>query len=135
MVQRFWQAFKAPSNIYLLFAVFAAGLIFIYKNFDPAAYTEYFPKCPLLKFTGYQCPGCGSQRATHALLNLHVGKALALNPLFVIAIPYLLVGFIFERITLSEKLLRVRKALFGPLAIKVVLVIIMVFWIGRNINS
>jgi len=110
-------------------------LIFIYKNFDPAVYTNYFPKCPFWKITGYQCPGCGSQRATHALLNLHVAEAFALNPLLVLAIPYLLIGFVLEKTSLSGKFLGVRKAMFGPIAIKIVLVIVVAFWIGRNLLS
>ena len=109
-----------------------AGLIFIYKNFDPATHTA-FPNCPFKLLTGYQCPGCGSQRATYQLLNFHFKEAFQLNPLLPISIPYILLGFILERMTLSEKLLRLRKALFGPIAVWVVLVIIIVFWIGRNL--
>jgi len=109
------------------------GLGFVYKTFDPSTYST-FPKCPFRLLTGYQCPGCGSQRATHALLNRDIEKAFFLNPLFIIAIPYLLIGFFFERITLSERSLRIRKFLFGPTATKVVFVIIVLFWIGRNLS-
>jgi Protein of unknown function (DUF2752) len=117
----------------VLIAVVAAGLVFVYKNFDPAVHTEVFPKCPFRQLTGYQCPGCGSQRATYEILNLNFGKALSLNPLLLFSIPYLLLGIVLEKASLTERLLRIRKVLYGPIAIWVVLGIIILFWIGRNL--
>lgn len=65
----------------------AAGLVHLRRS-DPAG-SRYFPKCPLFAATGLHCPGCGSMRATHQLLNGHVSRALALNPLLILAIPAL----------------------------------------------
>ncbi len=117
----------------MLIVVVAAGLVFVYKSFNPAVHTEVFPKCPFRQLTGYQCPGCGSQRATYEILNLNFGKAFSLNPLLLISIPYLLLGVVLERVTLSERMLRVRKILYGSTAIWIVLGIVIIFWIGRNL--
>jgi hypothetical protein len=131
VVQQFWVAFNRLKYIFII--VLAAGLILLYKNVDPAAGT-LFPQCPFRQLTGYQCPGCGSQRAVHQLLNFHVKEAFSLNALLVLSIPYLMVGFVLEKISLSKKLLIVRRALYGPTATIVVLIVVLAFWIGRNIG-
>lgn len=47
--------------------IVAAGAA-LYFIFDPAV-TRWAPKCMFRVLTGYDCPGCGSQRALHALLH------------------------------------------------------------------
>ena len=61
---------------------------FIYYAIDPSAST-LFPRCAFLEFTGYKCPGCGSQRAIHALLHGDVVSAFRYNALLLIAIPWI----------------------------------------------
>lgn len=53
-----------------------------------------YPTCPFLAITGLYCPGCGSLRALHAITMLDVGTALARNPLAVLALAGLAVGFL-----------------------------------------
>jgi hypothetical protein len=48
------------------------------------------PKCPFKLLTGLSCPGCGFQRAAHAVLHGHFAEALAYNYWFTFALPYLL---------------------------------------------
>ncbi|MCU0418282.1 MAG: DUF2752 domain-containing protein [Cyclobacteriaceae bacterium] len=108
-----------------------AGLGFVFRRLDPAQHP--FPACPFLKVTGYKCPGCGSQRAIHQLLNGNLKQAFLLNPLLVMAIPYILVGWIFDYSKLNQQWLRVRSALYGLPAIRLIFVAIIGFWIGRNI--
>lgn len=69
-----------------------AGLLLgvVYFLFDPARYP--FPRCPLNLLTGLYCPGCGSQRATYALLHGHVAQAAGLNLLAVASLPLLALG-------------------------------------------
>lgn len=50
--------------------------------------------CPLLAFTGLDCPFCGSLRAVHALTRFDVGLALDHNAVFTVAVPLLLVGWL-----------------------------------------
>ena len=54
--------------IYGCAALLAVMAGVVYFTFDPAQ-EAYFPRCTFLTLTGYQCPGCGSQRALHALLH------------------------------------------------------------------
>ena len=48
------------------------------------------PHCPFKLLTGLDCPGCGFQRATHALLHGHVREAIGYNLFLLFALPYLL---------------------------------------------
>ena len=116
-----------------LFVLLGLGvLIIIYKVFNPLE-SKYFPKCPFLELTGYRCPGCGSQRAIHHLLNFDILGAAKENVLLVISIPYLIVGFTFDSLKNPGKtVLKWRKRLFGLKAIRIILVLIISFWILRN---
>ncbi|WP_317192257.1 DUF2752 domain-containing protein [Hymenobacter ruricola] len=68
----------------------ALGLGAVYFVLDPAQHP--FPRCPFLLLTGLYCPGCGSQRALHALLHGEVGRAAGFNLLAVACAPLLAVG-------------------------------------------
>jgi hypothetical protein len=59
-------------------AIVAAGAVLF--AFDPAT-TAWFPGCPFRAVTGWNCPGCGSLRALHALLHLDLVAALRANPM------------------------------------------------------
>lgn len=50
--------------------------------FDPAASRFALP-CYFHRWTGLYCPGCGGQRAVHALLHGHVMQAAGFNLLLV----------------------------------------------------
>jgi len=58
------------------------------RLFDPAT-SGIFPPCPVHYLTGWYCPGCGSLRAIHQLLQGNLRAAWALNPLTVILLPFL----------------------------------------------
>ena len=110
----------------------AIALLAVYKTFNPSG-NEFFPKCPFYASTGLKCPGCGSQRAVHHLLNFHMAGARWENFLLVSTIPYLMLGFYIEFThNKTERILKWRKKLFGIKAIYVILVIVISFWILRN---
>jgi hypothetical protein len=118
---------------WLLIGIGVIILFFIYKVFSPYE-QDFFPKCIFLQLTGYKCPGCGSQRAVHYLFNLDICHALKENLLLVISIPYLILGAWFDMVTLkTERQFRIRKMLYGQRAIMVILVIVIGFWILRNV--
>ncbi len=121
------QIFKPPLLLLLLLV-----LAVIYFALDPAGFS-FFPKCPFYWLTGYKCPGCGSQRAVHDLLHLNFRGAFHENPLLVISIPYILGGFAFDYTNLSQRIPRVRKTLYGKTAIILVVIIVIAYWILRNI--
>ena len=104
----------------------------VYRTYDPTDHF-YFPKCPFLVATGYQCPGCGSQRAVHHLLNLELGQAMNENLLLVVSMPYILAGFIINNVKRpTQRLLLWRRRLYGLKAILLVLSLILAFGILRN---
>ncbi len=108
----------------------AAVLLFA---FDPQQ-TTYFPRCPFHALTGYQCTGCGSQRALHDLSHLRIGEAWGHNPLAVAAIPHLLLGWLAEsRAQVSDAWAYFRKTAYGINAIWTALLVIVVFTVGRNL--
>ncbi|MDR0973187.1 MAG: DUF2752 domain-containing protein [Prevotellaceae bacterium] len=109
-------------------------LVGLYASYDPMRHT-WFPKCPFKSLTGYDCPGCGSQRAIHHLLNGHLVDAFRSNALMVLAIPYVLLALVFEFIKKPSELLLVwRKRLYGQHAIAILLVVILMFWLLRNMG-
>lgn len=75
-------------------AVVAAGLV---QRHDPAS-TLLFPPCPFHWLTGLHCPGCGSLRALHALLNGELTRALRFNALTLAAAPLLIGGVAREAV-------------------------------------
>lgn len=63
------------------------GLLTLYL-FDPLR-SSLYPPCPFHYLTDLYCPGCGSLRALHRLLNGNISGALAMNPLMVISLPFI----------------------------------------------
>lgn len=80
--------------------VVAVALIVIYGSVNPE--NRFFPKCMFLVLTGWKCPGCGSQRAIHALLNGDVGAAWGYNALLVSFIPLVAVMAIASLVRLRR---------------------------------
>lgn len=80
----------------LLLAVgVVVGLYFL----DPVKYV-LMPKCPLKMLTGLSCPGCGIQRAIHALLHGDVAGAVKYNFFLVYSGPYAM-AFVVQRWVLT----------------------------------
>lgn len=55
----------------------------------PPTQSSIYPGCQLYQLTGLHCPGCGTTRALHALLNADPEQALAYNPFAFVALPLL----------------------------------------------
>lgn len=117
----------------LVLSILALALLLIYGWFDPSS-SHFFPKCPVKTLTHYDCPGCGSQRAIHALLNFEFREAFRQNALLVMALPYLTLGVVFNLIKKpSENMMRWRNRLFGHHATLIVLGIVIAFALFRNV--
>jgi hypothetical protein len=84
---------RSGYDRFLLLAGILAAIVAVValRIFDPAL-SGIFPPCPLHALTGWYCPGCGSLRALHQLLNGHIAGAFAMNPFAVIALPFLCYG-------------------------------------------
>lgn len=106
--------------------------LFILFFFNPASSSFYVP-CPFHKLTGLYCPGCGSLRAMHQLLRGNLHAAFGLNPLMLVSLPFLGYWLIFY----GEPALRnrpLRSAIIPTFYIWLILLIILLFWILRNIT-
>lgn len=55
----------------------------------PPTEDSFYPRCQFHSLTGLHCPGCGTTRALHALLNGRVVQAVAYNPLAPVVMPVL----------------------------------------------
>lgn len=64
----------------------AAAAAVFYALADPAT-TPWFPRCTFLAVTGFECPGCGAQRALHALLVGDLARAWSYNPFLIAMLP------------------------------------------------
>ncbi len=83
--------------------------------------------------TGWDCPGCGSQRAIHALLHGELRQAFFHNPLMTLSLPYLAAIAYLEYFGGKRRCPRLRRRLMGRRACWVALTVIALFWVGRNL--
>ena len=99
---------------------------------DPAQ-SVWMPKCPFKLITGLQCPGCGGQRAAHALLQGDIVGALRYNWFLIYAAPYLLL-LIIERFFLrGEWQTKVRRWAENKYVVWLYIVSYCVWLVVRNI--
>ncbi|MGA6179676.1 DUF2752 domain-containing protein [Stenotrophomonas sp. NPDC077421] len=71
-------------------ASLATGAAVVLRHVSPYASNSPLPGCPLYALTGLYCPGCGSTRCLYSLVHLDWQGAMAMNPLLVISLPFLL---------------------------------------------
>ena len=108
-----------------------AAAAVIYGLFDPAKYA-FFPKCPFRMLTGgLRCPGCGSQRAIHALLHLDFKEAFLHNPMIIISIPFLVL--LAAALILKDTHPGLYKKMNSSLLAVLLLILMIFWWIFRNI--
>ncbi|MBF0556492.1 MAG: DUF2752 domain-containing protein [Nitrospirae bacterium] len=113
-------------TVFLSILIAAAAIVYIY---DPSL-SEFYPKCLFHQITGLYCPGCGSTRALHQMLHGNYAAAVRLNPLTVLALPFLGIGIALEAGVFP------RPAWLSHQYIRyawIVPVVIVLFWILRNI--
>ena len=93
--------------------------------------------CPLYQWTGWQCPFCGSQRMMQALMHGDLQKAFGYNPLFMCALPLVMLGafrLLFPHI--AQKHPRATgRILFSDKALLFYLIICFLWGILRNIEK
>jgi hypothetical protein len=104
---------------------------FVIQHFNPVT-AGFFPKCPFFLITGHYCPGCGTTRGLHALLNGDLAGAAGYNLLMVMSLPIL--GWLFVSYALVAVRGRALPRVFVPAPlIWATLVVIVAFWILRNL--
>lgn len=70
-------------------AAAVATVAALYYIFNPAT-SVWAPKCVFKMMTGYECPGCGSQRLLHSLLHGDIASAWHANAYLLCISPLLL---------------------------------------------
>lgn len=92
------------------------------------------PRCPFLELTGWQCPGCGSLRGIHALLNGELLQSLQLNVMLIPGLIYFALLVVLEltrsRSARAEQLYR---CFSGRTACWIIFAIITLWGVGRNL--
>ncbi|MCE5206323.1 MAG: DUF2752 domain-containing protein [Porphyromonadaceae bacterium] len=121
---------KILSGVVVSLLLLAA--LFLFYRFDPET-QPLFPKCPFLMVTGYQCPGCGSQRAIHSLLHADIGAALKQNAFMVLSIPYIFLGIYLQYLGGKLRYPCLERIFYGRWSAVVLLVVIFAYWILRNL--
>ncbi|UMB54968.1 DUF2752 domain-containing protein [Lutibacter sp. A64] len=106
-------------------------LAFLYFFINPNQ-VNFLPKCPLYKTTGIYCPGCGSQRATHQLLNFNIIGVFQQNALFVLGLLLIVYHLIVTGINYYFKK-NYFNYIYHPKTVIVLIIITIIFWILRNI--
>lgn len=118
------------KKITVIIAIVAGISILYFLNPEN---TIWMPKCPFYLLTGYQCPGCGIQRAVHQLLHLNLHKAFEYNMFVFILAPYILSLIIVTWFDPKEKLKKLKNICYSSTTIYIYLVLMVVWWIIRNI--
>jgi hypothetical protein len=106
-------------------------LVILYTAINPSE-VDFLPKCPFYYFTGFYCAGCGSQRATHQLLNFNFFEVLNQNLLFVIGLLIIAYHLTVEGINHFFKK-NIYNYIYHPKTPIIILIIVILFWILRNI--
>jgi len=110
----------------------AAVAMVMLSVFDPAT-SGIFPPCPVRYLTGWYCPGCGSLRAIHQLLQGNLRAGWAMNPLTVVLLPFVAYGLV------SSALLELRaqglpQPFLRAVWIRALCAAIILFGIVRNLS-
>jgi len=71
--------------VFVIFIIILGGVVLY--NLNPTQYW-FMPKCPFKLITGLSCPGCGIQRAIHALMHGEIKEAIHYNYYLLYSGPY-----------------------------------------------
>jgi len=92
----------------------------------------HYPTCPFFWLTGMYCPGCGSLRALHDVARLDVAGAWGMNPLLVVALPFLVAAWVAWT---RRSVTGAPRRLAHPAWIWAILALVLTYWVARNIPA
>ncbi|WP_330303884.1 MULTISPECIES: DUF2752 domain-containing protein [unclassified Streptomyces] len=93
----------------------------------------HYPVCPLLRFTGVYCPGCGGLRGAYALVHGDFTAALTDNALAVAG--YLVFAVVWTVWVIRSVRGRPMRIDLGPVHLWSVGALVLVFTVVRNLPS
>ena len=111
--------------------IVAALLVFSLHACGPSA--RWFPGCMFHRLTGMYCPGCGMTRATYAALHGHFATAFRFNPVGMVLFPIAMLGVMLEWIAWVRGKPLPFTFRAGGLWAWGLVVVILSFWVLRNI--
>ncbi|WP_461303282.1 DUF2752 domain-containing protein [Aureisphaera sp.] len=114
-----------------MISILVGGILLIYFFYDPTE-VDIFPKCPMHSTTGIYCPGCGSQRALHSLLHLDFKSVVTYNFLFIPALGLFIYNLGIKGYNRFYNK-SIPNIIYSSKFTKIVLLIIISFWVLRNI--
>lgn len=118
--------------VYAVAALAALAVVgFVAYRFDPAGGGFPYPRCMFKLLTGWDCPGCGSTRALHALLHGRIADAWAANPAIFVAMPLIALCLAAE----SPRRPRLRHAIASPAAAWALIATTLLWTLCRNLLS
>jgi hypothetical protein len=117
------------STVAGIWLLLIAGAVYLYV-FEPGR-SGFFPPCMFRTLTGFTCPGCGTTRALHQMVHGHLFAAFMLNPLLLIALPFLLYAFLRYSAIVMHGGVPPKNSLH-PRYIYAIFFVVSAFWIFRN---
>lgn len=114
----------------LLVAAASVAALAVYILF--CEYSGAMPRCPFKWVTGFDCPGCGSQRALRSLLHGHPLEAWGYN-LILPPVQAYLMTIVLLPLWRGRRAERIHAALTSPAAIWSLLGVVMAWWVLRNL--
>lgn len=106
------------------------GLVLYYIN--PVQYW-FMPKCPFKLITGLSCPGCGIQRAIHALFHGRVEEAISYNYFLVYSGPYAVSFVILWLLPNNKNREKLRKIIENKYVVDFYILSFMIWFFVRNV--
>ncbi|MCM1310774.1 MAG: DUF2752 domain-containing protein [Bacteroides sp.] len=105
------------------------ALLAVVFLFNPMEGGFPYPRCAFKMLTGWDCPGCGSTRALHALLHGRIAEAWADNPAVFVVLPLAALCLAAE----SPRFPRLRRVIFSS-GFVIIFIIAAIGWtIFRNL--
>lgn len=125
-----FKKYKQQKIAFTFTCIVILGVLYLLYNVESE---RFLLPCIFQKLTGYQCPGCGTQRAIQSLLHLEFRQSIFYNPILFVAIPFIIILFYLEQLNGKKRFPQLYRKISGKYSIIGVSVVIMVYWILRNI--
>jgi hypothetical protein len=116
----------------IAFAAAVVGVVVYLLAAVPPTGDTFYPRCQFHATTGLHCPGCGTTRALHALLNGKPLEALQQNALFPVVLPVVAWAFVYS-IQVSHRRVTPTPGWFSTWGLRLLIVLLVVYTVARNL--
>lgn len=125
---------QSPSRLHLRWAILVliVAVLALFYIVNPTT-SLFIPKCPFKLITGWQCAGCGFQRALHAVLHGHIAEAISYNLFLIYSLPYFLLILFTEYVARGTLKVRFRQWFESKIAIYLYVTLFCMWTVVRNV--